>query len=171
MISSGRKTSVYVGYFKAEQKSHKLTKWFTLFVMLFFTFGTILYSLLLSFWNIYNHNFDSVTWWLPINTQFSVVDKSSLIGWYFELLMDALCGYAFVLTMTSTVTFFGACSFYIEACCSQLKHMFAQLDDMAKKKRNNHVTHLSEIVVFHNTIVEYVLYFNFISGKFLITKI
>lgn len=149
LIPLARQSAFYIGYYKAEQQSHILTKWFTLFVVLFFTFGTIFCSLLLSFWNLYNGNVDTVTWWIPYNTHIFFIDKSSFFGWYFELLLQALSGYAFVLAMTCTVTFFGGCSFYIEACRLQLKSMF---DDMIQKKGSNSIKQLSQTVVFHNTI-------------------
>lgn len=150
-ILSGRKSAYYFGYLKAEEQSHNLTKWFTLFVTLFYTFGTILFTLLQSFWNIYNQNFDPITWYLPYDMHVFFVDKSTFFGWYFDLLLQALIGYAFVFTMTSTVTFFGGCSFYLEACRLQLKHMF---DDMIQKEEIDSAKQLKQTVIFHNTVFE-----------------
>lgn len=152
-IRTGLKYRGFFGFHEAEEKSHNLSKWFTLFMMMFFTFGTILLSIGMSMWNLHKKNYDTSTWFLPYFIILPI-DKSTIFGWYCELFLQMYSGYAFVLTITSTVTFFGGCSFYIEACQRQLKHMFMELDERIQNAESFQTIEkcLFDAITFHNRI-------------------
>lgn len=124
-------------------------------MMLFFSFGTVLLSIVMSIWNLYQQNFDTTSWFLPYYIILPI-DKSTIFGWYCELFLQIYSGYAFVLTITSTVTFFGGCSFYIEACQRQFKHMFVGIDEQIQNAECFETIQKSlfETIVFHNKIFE-----------------
>lgn len=143
----------FFGFVEAEHKSHSLCKWFTLFMVLFFTCGTVMVSGGMSMWCIYQGNLDTSTWFLPCNLVLPI-DKSTPFGWYCELFLQAIGGYEFVLTITSTVTFFGGCSYYVQACFKQFKYMFDEIDRKIRADDNfNAIEHdLFEIIIFHNKV-------------------
>lgn len=124
-------------------------------MMLFFTFGTILLSLGMSLWSLYERNYDSENWFLPYRIILPI-DKSTVSGWYCEFVLQAYSGYGFVLTICSTVTFFGGCSFYIEACLNQFKHMFTQIDKNVLIKENHKKIEndIFDAIIFHNKIMD-----------------
>lgn len=124
-------------------------------MMLFFSFGTVLLSIVMSIWNLYQQNFDTTGWFLPYFIILPI-DKSTIFGWYCELFLQIYSGYAFVLTITSTVTFFGGCSFYIEACQRQFKHMFMGIDEKIQNAECFETIQKSlfETIVFHNKAFE-----------------
>lgn len=154
IIYSGGKYRGFTGFHTAEERSHFLCKWFTMFIVISFTVGTILLSFGMSLWNVYEGNYDSATWFLPYQIKLPI-DKSTMSGWYFELLLQAYTGYAFVLTITSTVTFFGSCSFYIEAGLNQFKHMFMGIDNSVANEEDDKIAEkqIFEAIVFHNKVL------------------
>lgn len=126
-----------------------------MFMMLFFTVGTIMVTGVMSIWCIYQGNLDYSTWFLPYNIILPI-DKSTPLGWYSEFLIQTFTGYGFVLTITTTVTLFGGCSYYIQSCLEQLKHMFNELDRKNRDKANTETieTCLFDIIIFHNKVFE-----------------
>lgn len=122
--------------------------------MLFFTIGTLLVSLGMSLWNLYIKNYNSENWFIPYRIILPI-DKSTVSGWYCEFVLQAYSGYGFVMTITSTVTFFGGCSFYIEACLNQFKHMFMEIDKNASKgeSEENIKKDVFQTIIFHNKIM------------------
>lgn len=126
-----------------------------MFMMWFFTVGTIFLALGMSFWSIYIGNLDTENWFIPYRNKLPI-DKSSLFGWYCELLLQAFSGYAFVMTITCTVTFFGACSFYIEACLMQFRHMFTGIDEDVKDEQNFQAIEgkIFDTIIFHNKFID-----------------
>lgn len=151
----GSKYRGFTGFRDAEEKSYSLTKWFTMFMMLFFTFGTIQLAFGMSIWNVCQGNYNTTNWFLPYSIILPI-NKSTLFGWYFEFGLQAYSGYAFVLTITGTVTFFGACSYYIDACLQQFKHMFMEMDKCVKNDENikSIEQNIFETVIFHNKIID-----------------
>lgn len=125
-------------------------------MMLFFTFGTILLTFGMSLWNIYTKNYQSEMWFLPYQIILPI-DKSNMFGWYFEFVLQAYSGYAFVLTITSTVTFFGGCSYYIEACLHQFTHMFKIIDKNIENNENIRMIEekVFSAIFFHNRIIDF----------------
>lgn len=154
-VFTGFRHRGFTGFWEAEEKSHFLSKWFTMFMMLFFTFGTILVALAMSLWNIYKGNYDTLNWFLPYRLILPI-DRSTLFGWYWEFFLQAYSGYAFVLTITSTVTFFGGCSYYVGACLGQFKYMFNEIDKNAENKESDESIEkkVFETVVFHNKVLD-----------------
>lgn len=150
----GLKYRGFTGFREAENRSHFLIKYFTMFMMLFFTFGTWLVILGMSFWSLYNGNYDSSNWFLPY--KIILLDRSSIFGWYCEFILQMLSGYWFVLTIASTVTFFGGCSYYIDACLKQFKHMFMEIDRSVENGERIDVIEndVFETVIFHNKIFD-----------------
>lgn len=124
-------------------------------MMLFFTLGTILVTLAMALWNMYKGNYDTSNWFLPYRIILPF-DRSSMFAWYCEFFLQAYSGYAFVLTITSTVTFFGGCSYYIDACLRQFKHMFNEIDENVKNGESGEMIEkkVFETVVFHNNILD-----------------
>lgn len=153
---SGSRYATSVEFLRAEEKSQRLCKWFTIFIFVIFTFGVIVVPLVMSMWCMYIGNFDSETWFLAYVIKLPI-DKSSVIGWYCEYLLQAYSGYAFLFTITFTVTLFGGCSFYIEACLMQIKHMFANIDAHAhieNSAANKMIERkIFETIIFHNKII------------------
>lgn len=145
----------FFGFIEAEHKSHLLCKWFTLFMMLFFTFGTIMVSCGMSIWCMYQGNLDTSTWFMPYNIILPI-DKSTPFGWYCEFLLQSFTGYIFVLIITSTVTFFGGCCYYVQTCLKQFKHMFDEVDKKIQAEDGFEAIEkdLFDIIIFHNKVLE-----------------
>lgn len=123
--------------------------------MVCFTFGTICVSAGMSFWNVYQGRFDYSTWFLPYHIILPI-DKSTMFEWYCEFFLQTLSGYEFVMTITTTVTFFGSCSYYIEACFQQFKHMFVTLDIKVRQEEKLGAIKkdLFEAIIFHNKMFD-----------------
>lgn len=123
-------------------------------MMLFFLFGTWTVILAMSLWNVYVGSTDSSKWFLPY--RIILLDKSSMFGWYCEFFLQMNSGYAFVLTIASTVTFFGGCSYYIDACLGQFKHMYSEIDKKVESEESVEVieTEVFDTVIFHNKILD-----------------
>lgn len=152
---SGPKYGTSAEYLEAEEKSERLCKWFTIFVTILFTFGVVITPLVMSIWCMYIGNFESETWFLAYMIKLPI-DKSNLIYWYCEYLLQAYSGYAFLFPITCTTTFFGGCSFYIETCLIQIKRMFEDIDtgvannDGEKKIEKK----IFETIIFHNKMID-----------------
>ncbi|XP_031627719.1 putative odorant receptor 92a [Contarinia nasturtii] len=143
----------FTGFQEAEEKSQVLSKSLPMFVIIFFTFGTIFPILGMSLWNIYMGNYQSEMWLLPYQA-IPLIDKSNIFEWYFEFILQAFVGYVFVLTITTTVTFFGGCSYYIEACLNQFKHMFQEIDRNGENIETVE-KNIFNTIIFHNKIIEF----------------
>lgn len=143
------------GFQVAEEKSYLLCKWFTLFMMIFFTIGTWSVVFVMSLWSIYQGDYDSSNWFLPYRIVLPI-DTSKLLGFFWQFILEAASGYAYVLTITSTVTLFGGCSYYLEGCLNQFKYMYAEIDKSVEKNDNAESIEdkIFETVVLHNKIFD-----------------
>lgn len=145
-----------MGFTEAEEKSNSLTLWFPISVLSIYTaaIGTSFYT---SFARLYSHDYDTTQWGLPyFYYNLLPFDETTVGGWYLELFIQLYGGYAYMFTITSTISFFGGCAYYIEACHLQIKHMFSILDEMNKQNVNLEKLddHVNNIITFHNKILE-----------------
>lgn len=150
----GLKYRDFHGFQKAGEKSNFLSKWLPIVVLFFFTFGTLFVTFGMSLWNIHKGNYESENWFLPYQIILPI-DKSSMFGWYFEFILQGFIGYVFVLSITTTVTVFGGCSYYIEACLNQFKHMFQELDQTDEKNIRAIEENVFKAIIFHNKIIAF----------------
>lgn len=144
-------------YKKAEEKSNKFTIWFATVVMVVFTLGVILVSVVLSFVSLFYGNYDTSMWFIPFYYHnIFPFDTSTVAGWYFELFFQMGSGYSYVFAITSTISLFGGFNWYIEACYLQIKHMLNILDEMNDTNIDFQEidAHFNRIIVFHTEILE-----------------
>lgn len=108
---------------------------------------------------IHKQHYDTTKWFLPYY-YYNILpfDETTVPGWYFEFFLQMYGGYAYVFIMAATCTFFGSCSYYIQACHSQIRYMFKLLDKMAQNRVNLQSLELglNEIILFHNRIIRWV---------------
>lgn len=72
-------------------------------------------------------------------------------------------GYAYMLTISATVTYFVACCYYIRGCCAAFKQMLEETDQLlvgvggksADKKEME--INIKQAIAFHIKIMEYEL--------------
>lgn len=90
--------------------------------------------------NMWFGNFDTSTWFIPVNLA-CPFDTSTIFGWYMMLLLFQIpCGFAFLLSITAIVTHFVSCCLYIIACCDHFKLKIQNLDQMIAKISDEHET-------------------------------
>lgn len=145
------------GYKKAERLSRTLTLWLIALVVGIFTFSAIGMNLIILSIGLYRGNTDTSTWFLPYyyHNVFPF-DDTTVSGFFVELILQVFAGYAYVLSIASTCTFFGGSSYYIEACCLEIKHHFKLLDDQVESARNPRILEmkLNEIIKFHKKLIK-----------------
>lgn len=149
------------GYKRAEQKSRTLTIWLLALVLgLFFISGIGMPLIILSI-ELYHGNSNTLSWFLPYyyHNVFPF-DETTVSGFFVEFILQIIAGHAYVLSIASTCTFFGGSSYYIEACCLEIKHLFRLLDDQVDNSRNPRILEmkLNEIITFHNKLIRLVVY-------------
>lgn len=148
-------------YKRAEQKTRTLTIWLLALLLGLSIFSAIGMSFIMLSIEVYHGNYNTTTWFLPYyyHNVFPF-DETTISGYFVELGLQFYGGYAYVLSIVSTCAFFGGSSYYIQASCLEIRHLFKLLDDQVESSRSRHMLQmkLNEIIKFHKKLITWVVY-------------
>lgn len=101
-------------FWKQEQKCQQFTR--ALFLFVFLDQTAFLAGPIMSIYDMFNGNFDTSTWNLPMKLVVPF-NTQSIFGWYSLWFIETNIGIVYSLCVTSITSYFVSCCFYINGIC------------------------------------------------------
>lgn len=165
------KTPSFANYVEAERKGTLYTKALLFSLFSYINTGVYGMSALNACYNMYyKDNWDPNTYFFPYYFVIPYIRRDNLPGFFAQLILGMYGGYSYVVSMTSNVTFFLSCCFYIEASCQEFRRAFTEIDDAVKNNAKLSASMRAEIrakirdcILFHIKIMQWVCFGGFRS--------
>lgn len=150
-------TPSYVVYVEAERKSTLYTKVFLYGLLLYLGIAVHCLSISNVRYNIFVlNNSDWSSYFFPYNFFIPFTPRNHFRGFVIHFLFGVYGGFVYIISLTTTLTFFiGAC-FYIEASVQELRQAFVNIDTAALRAIKHVDLHVKthHCIVFHIKIME-----------------
>lgn len=133
---------VYNIYWSAEQKCRK----YTTAIVAVFILQILLFHAAVFFYSVYDiciGIFDASTW--PTLYDLSVpFDATKIWGWYLLWLITLAVNASYILCLTSAVTYFVSCCFYLGALCDRYNFIMRSIEALVEKNQHENSTQMNK---------------------------